>query len=150
MKVVLVDGEKLEKEFNKKDTKAKKRGNPLKLDSRKQYDVKEVATDSYGLYYKLLRYQKPFEAQWFYVSDIYKNESIFAEIDVYTVVEAGLTKDSLVEEGTLNVVEALEFKKEYKVTSAFYSDTLFEWLFELEGQRYPVFQRYMEITRINR
>jgi hypothetical protein len=149
MKVIL-DGEKLENEFNKKDTKAKKRGNPLKLDSRKQYDVKEVATDSYGLYYKLVRYQKPFEAQWFYVSDIYSNENIFAKIDVYTVVDAGLTKDSLVEEGTLNVVEALEFKKEYKVTSAFYSDNLGEWLFELEGQRFPVLQKYMEITRINR
>ena len=148
MKVIL-DGEKLENEFNKKDTKAKKRGNPLKLDSRKQYDVKEVATDSYGLYYKL-RYQKPFEAQWFYVSDIYSNENIFAKIDVYAVVDAGLTKDSLVEEGTLNVVEALEFKKEYKVTSAFYSDNLGEWLFELEGQRFPVLQKYMEITRINR
>ena len=119
MKVILVDGEKLENEFNKKDTKAKKRGNPLKLDSRKQYDVKEVATDSYGLYYKLVRYQKPFEAQWFYVSDIYSNENIFAKIDVYAVVDAGLTKDSLVEEGTLNVVEALEFKKEYKVTVLF-------------------------------
>lgn len=149
MKVIL-DGEKLENEFNKKDTKAKKRGNPLKLDSRKQYDVKEVATDSYGLYYKLVRYQKPFEAQWFYVSDIYSNENIFAKIDVYAVVDVGLTKDSLVEEGTLNVVEALEFKKEYKVTSAFYSDNLGEWLFELEGQRFPVLQKYMEITRINR
>lgn len=149
MKVIL-DGEKLENEFNKKDTKAKKRSNPLKLDSRKQYDVKEVATDSYGLYYKLVRYQKPFEAQWFYVSDIYSNENIFAKIDVYAVVDAGLTKDSLVEEGTLNVVEALEFKKEYKVTSAFYSDNLGEWLFELEGQRFPVLQKYMEITRINR
>lgn len=149
MKVIL-DGEKLENEFNKKDTKAKKRGNPLKLDSRKQYDVKEVATDSYGLYYKLVRYQKPFEAQWFYVSDIYSNENIFAKIDVYAVVDAGLTKDSLVEEGTLNVVEALEFKKEYKVTSAFYSDNLGEWLFELEGQRFPVLQKYMEITRIKR
>ena len=149
MKVIL-DGEKLENEFNKTDTKAKKRGNPLKLDSRKQYDVKEVATDSYGLYYKLVRYQKPFEAQWFYVSDIYSNENIFAKIDVYAVVDAGLTKDSLVEEGTLNVVEALEFKKEYKVTSAFYSDNLGEWLFELEGQRFPVLQKYMEITRINR
>lgn len=149
MKVIL-DGEKLENEFNKKDTKAKKRGNPLKLDSRKQYDVKEVATDSYGLYYKLVRYQKPFEAQWFYVSDIYSNENIFAKIDVYAVVDAGLTKDSLVEEGTLNVVEALEFKKEYKVTSAFYSDNLGECLFELEGQRFPVLQKYMEITRINR
>ena len=149
MKVIL-DGEKLENEFNKKDTKAKKRDNPLKLDSRKQYDVKEVATDSYGLYYKLVRYQKPFEAQWFYVSDIYSNENIFAKIDVYAVVDAGLTKDSLVEEGTLNVVEALEFKKEYKVTSAFYSDNLGEWLFELEGQRFPVLQKYMEITRINR
>ena len=149
MKVIL-DGEKLENEFNKKDTKAKKRGNPLKLDSRKQYDVKEVATDSYGLYYKLVRYQKPFEAQWFYVSDIYSNENIFAKIDVYAVVDAGLTKDSLVEEGTLNVVEALEFKKEYKVTSAFYSDNLGEWLFGLEGQRFPVLQKYMEITRINR
>lgn len=149
MKVIL-DGEKLENEFNKKDTKAKKRGNPLKLDSRKQYDVKEVATDSYGLYYKLVRYQKPFEAQWFYVSYIYSNENIFAKIDVYAVVDAGLTKDSLVEEGTLNVVEALEFKKEYKVTSAFYSDNLGEWLFELEGQRFPVLQKYMEITRINR
>lgn len=149
MKVIL-DGEKLENEFNKKDTKAKKRGNPLKLDSRKQYDVKEVATDSYGLYYKLVRYQKPFEAQWFYVSDIYSNENIFAKIDVYAVVDEGLTKDSLVEEGTLNVVEALEFKKEYKVTSAFYSDNLGEWLFELEGQRFPVLQKYMEITRINR
>lgn len=149
MKVIL-DGEKLENEFNKKDTKAKKRGNPLKLDSRKQYDVKEVATDSYGLYYKLVRYQKPFEAQWFYVSDIYSNENIFAKIDVYAVVDAGLTKDSLVEEGTLNVVEALEFKKEYKVTSVFYSDNLGEWLFELEGQRFPVLQKYMEITRINR
>ena len=149
MKVIL-DGEKLENEFNKKDTKAKKRGNPLKLDSRKQYDVKEVATDSYGLYYKLVRYQKPFEAQWFYVSDIYSNANIFAKIDVYAVVDAGLTKDSLVEEGTLNVVEALEFKKEYKVTSAFYSDNLGEWLFELEGQRFPVLQKYMEITRINR
>lgn len=149
MKVIL-DSEKLENEFNKKDTKAKKRGNPLKLDSRKQYDVKEVATDSYGLYYKLVRYQKPFEAQWFYVSDIYSNENIFAKIDVYAVVDAGLTKDSLVEEGTLNVVEALEFKKEYKVTSAFYSDNLGEWLFELEGQRFPVLQKYMEITRINR
>ena len=149
MKVIL-DGEKLENEFNKKDTKAKKRGNPLKLDSRKQYDVKEVATDSYGLHYKLVRYQKPFEAQWFYVSDIYSNENIFAKIDVYAVVDAGLTKDSLVEEGTLNVVEALEFKKEYKVTSAFYSDNLGEWLFELEGQRFPVLQKYMEITRINR
>ena len=149
MKVIL-DGEKLENEFNKKDTKAKKRGNPLKLDSWKQYDVKEVATDSYGLYYKLVRYQKPFEAQWFYVSDIYSNENIFAKIDVYAVVDAGLTKDSLVEEGTLNVVEALEFKKEYKVTSAFYSDNLGEWLFELEGQRFPVLQKYMEITRINR
>ena len=149
MKVIL-DGEKLENEFNKKDTKAKTRGNPLKLDSRKQYDVKEVATDSYGLYYKLVRYQKPFEAQWFYVSDIYSNENIFAKIDVYAVVDAGLTKDSLVEEGTLNVVEALEFKKEYKVTSAFYSDNLGEWLFELEGQRFPVLQKYMEITRINR
>ena len=149
MKVIL-DGEKLENEFNKKDTKAKKRGNPLKLDSRKQYDVKEVATHSYGLYYKLVRYQKPFEAQWFYVSDIYSNENIFAKIDVYAVVDAGLTKDSLVEEGTLNVVEALEFKKEYKVTSAFYSDNLGEWLFELEGQRFPVLQKYMEITRINR
>lgn len=149
MKVIL-DGEKLENEFNKKDTKAKKRGNPLKLDSRKQYDVKEVATDSYGLYYKLVRYQKPFEAQWFYVSDIYSNENIFAKIDVYAVVDAGLTKDSLVEEGTLNVVEALEFKKEYKVTSAFYSDNLGEWLFELEGQRFPVLQKYREITRINR
>lgn len=149
MKVIL-DGEKLENEFNKKDTKAKKRGNPLKLDSRKQYDVKEVATDSYGLYYKLVRYQKPFEAQWFYVSDIYSNENIFAKIDVYAVVDAGLTKDSLVEEGTLNVVETLEFKKEYKVTSAFYSDNLGEWLFELEGQRFPVLQKYMEITRINR
>ena len=149
MKVIL-DGEKLENEFNKKDTKAKKRGNPLKLDSRKQYDVKEVATDSYGLYYKLVRYQKPFEAQWFYVSNIYSNENIFAKIDVYAVVDAGLTKDSLVEEGTLNVVEALEFKKEYKVTSAFYSDNLGEWLFELEGQRFPVLQKYMEITRINR
>lgn len=149
MKVIL-DGEKLENEFNKKDTKAKKRGNPLKLDSRKQYDVKEVAIDSYGLYYKLVRYQKPFEAQWFYVSDIYSNENIFAKIDVYAVVDAGLTKDSLVEEGTLNVVEALEFKKEYKVTSAFYSDNLGEWLFELEGQRFPVLQKYMEITRINR
>ena len=149
MKVIL-DGEKLENEFNKKDTKAKKRGNPLKLDSRKQYDVKEVATDSYGLYYKLVRYQKPFEAQWFYVSDIYSNENIFAKIDVYAVVDAGLTKDSLVEEGTLNVVEALEFKKEYKVASAFYSDNLGEWLFELEGQRFPVLQKYMEITRINR
>ena len=149
MKVIL-DGEKLENEFNKKDTKAKKRGNPLKLDSRKQYDVKEVATDSYGLYYKLVRYQKPFEAQWFYVSDIYSNENIFAKIDVYAVVDAGLTKDSLVEEGTLNVVEALEFKKEYKVTSAFYSDNLGEWLFELEGQRFPVLQKHMEITRINR
>lgn len=149
MKVIL-DGEKLENEFNKKDTKAKKRGNPLKLDSRKQYDVKEVATDSYGLYYKLVRYQKPFEAQWFYVSDIYSNENIFAKIDVYAVVDAGLTKDSLVEEGTLNVVEALEFKKEYKVTSAFYSNNLGEWLFELEGQRFPVLQKYMEITRINR
>ncbi len=150
MKVILVDGEKLENEFNKKDTKAKKRGNPLKLDSRKQYDVKEVATDSYGLYYKLVRYQKTFEAKWFYVSDIYSNENIFAKIDVYAVVDAGLTKDSLVEEGTLNVVEALEFKKEYKVTSAFYSDNLGEWLFELEGQRFPVLQKYMEITRINR
>lgn len=149
MKVIL-DGEKLENEFNKKDTKAKKRGNPLKLDSRKQYDVKEVATDSYGLYYKLVRYQKPFEAQWFYVSDIYSNENIFAKIDVYAVVDAGLTKDSLVEEGTLNVVEALEFKKEYKITSAFYSDNLGEWLFEIEGQRFPVLQKYMEITRINR
>lgn len=149
MKVIL-DGEKLENEFNKKDTKAKKRGTPLKLDSRKQYDVKEVATDSYGLYYKLVRYQKSFEAKWFYVSDIYSNENIFAKIDVYAVVDAGLTKDSLVEEGTLNVVEALEFKKEYKVTSAFYSDNLGEWLFELEGQRFPVLQKYMEITRINR
>ena len=149
MKVIL-DGEKLENEFNKKEKKEKKRGNPLKLDSRKQYDVKEVATDSYGLYYKLVRYQKPFEAQWFYVSDIYSNENIFAKIDVYAVVDAGLTKDSLVEEGTLNVVEALEFKKEYKVTSAFYSDNLGEWLFELEGQRFPVLQKYMEITRINR
>ena len=150
MKVILVDGEKLENEFNKKDTKAKKRGNPLKLDSRKQYDVKEVATDSYGLYYKLVRYQKPFEAKWFYVSDIYSNENIFAKIDVYAVVDAGLTKDSLVEEGTLNVVEALEFKKEYKVTSAFYSDNLGEWLFELEGQRFPVLKKNMEKTRINR
>ena len=149
MKVIL-DGEKLENEFNKKDKKKKKRGNPLKLDTRKQYDVKEVATDSYGLYYKLVSYQKPFEAQWFYVSDIYSNENIFAKIDVYAVVDAGLTKDSLVEEGTLNVVEALEFKKEYKVTSAFYSDNLGEWLFELEGQRFPVLQKYMEITRINR
>ena len=109
-----------------------------------------MATDSYGLYYKLVRYQKPFEAKWFYVSDIYSNENIFAKIDVYAVVDAGLTKDSLVEEGTLNVVEALEFKKEYKVTSAFYSDNLGEWLFELEGQRFPVLQKYMEITRINR
>lgn len=148
MKVIL-NAEKVENEFYLRQN-PQKRGNLLKINKSREYVVKEIATDSYGTFFKLAGIQKPFDTKWFYVSEVSPNESVYAKADVYAAAEYGITADSIVEEGTLNVVEALEFKKEYKVTSAFYSDTFGEWLFELEGQRFPVLQKYMEITRINK
>lgn len=75
---------------------------------------------------------------------------MYAKADVYAAAEYGITADSIVEEGTLNVVSEVGFRRECKVTMAFYSDTLGEWLFELEGHRFPVLQKYMEVIRMNK
>ena len=114
------------------------------------YIVKEIATDSYGTFFKLAGIQKPFDTKWFYVSEVSPNESVYAKADVYAAAEYGITADSIVEEGTLNVVSEVGFRHECKVTMAFYSDTLGEWLFELEGHRFPVLQKYMEVIRMNK
>lgn len=148
MKVIL-NTEKVENEFYPKQN-PKKRGNPLKVNMNREYVVKEIATDSYGTFLKLAGIQKPFDTKWFYVSKVSPNESVYAKADVYAATEYGITADSIVEEGTLNVVRDVGFRHECKVTMAFYSDTLGEWLFELEGKRFPVLQKYMEITRINK
>ena len=148
MKVIL-NTEKVENEFYPKQN-PKKRGNPLKVNMNCEYVVKEIATDSYGTFLKLAGIQKPFDTKWFFVSEVSPNESVYAKADVYATAEYGITADSIVEEGTLNVVSDVGFRHECKVTMAFYSDTLGEWLFELEGQRFPVLQKYMELTRINK
>lgn len=148
MKVIL-NTEKVENEFYPKQN-PKNRGNPLKVNMNREYVVKEIATDSYGTFLKLAGIQKPFDTKWFFVSEVSPNESVYAKADVYAAAEYGITVDSIVEEGTLNVVSDVGFRHECKVTMAFYSDTLGEWLFELEGQRFPVLQKYMELTRINK
>ena len=148
MKVIL-NAEKVENEFYPKQN-SKKRGNLLKINENREYIVKEIATDSYGTFFKLAGIQKPFDTKWFYVSEVSPNESVYAKADVYAAAEYGITGDSIVEEGTLNVVSEVGFRHECKVTMAFYSDTLGEWLFELEGHRFPVLQKYMEVIRMNK
>lgn len=148
MKVIL-NAEKVENEFYPKQN-SKKRGNLLKINENREYIVKEIATDSYGIFFKLAGIQKPFDTKWFYVSEVSPNESVYAKADVYAAAEYGITADSIVEEGTLNVVSEVGFRHECKVTMAFYSDTLGEWLFELEGHRFPVLQKYMEVIRMNK
>ena len=148
MKVIL-NAEKVENEFYPKQN-SKKRGNLLKINENREYVVKEIATDSYGTFFKLAGIQKPFDMKWFYVSEVSPNESVYAKADVYAAAEYGITADSIVEEGTLNVVSEVGFRRECKVTMAFYSDTLGEWLFELEGHRFPVLQKYMEVIRMNK
>ena len=148
MKVIL-NAEKVENEFYPKQN-SKKRGNLLKINENREYIVKEIATDSYGTFFKLAGIQKPFDKKWFYVSEVIPNESVYAKADVYAAAEYGITADSIVEEGTLNVVSEVGFRHECKVTMAFYSDTLGEWLFELEGHRFPVLQKYMEVIRMNK
>lgn len=146
MKVIL-NAEKVENEFYPKQN-SKKRGNLLKINENREYVVKEIATDSYGTFFKLAGIQKPFDTKWFYVSEVSPNESVYAKADVYAAAEYGITADSIVEEGTLNVVSEVGFRHECKVTMAFYSDTLGEWLFELEGHRFPVLQKYMEVISL--
>ena len=148
MKVIL-NAEKVENEFYPKQN-SKKRGNLLKINENREYVVKEIATDSYGTFFKLAGIQNPFDTKWFYVSEVSPNESVYAKADVYAAAEYGITADSIVEEGTLNVVSEVGFRHECKVTMAFYSDTLGEWLFELEGHRFPVLQKYMEVIRMNK
>lgn len=148
MKVIL-NAEKVENEFYPKQN-SKKRGNLLKINENREYVVKEIATDSYGTFFKLAGIQKPFDTKWFYVSEVSPNESVYAKADVYAAAEYGITADSIVEEGTLNVVSEVGLRHECKVTMAFYSDTLGEWLFELEGHRFPVLQKYMEVIRMNK
>lgn len=148
MKVIL-NAEKVENEFYPKQN-SKKRGNLLKINENREYVVKEIATDSYGTFFKLAGIQKPFDTKWFYVSEVSPNESVYAKADVYAAAEYGITADSIVEEGTLNVVSEVGFRHECKVTMAIYSDTLGEWLFELEGHRFPVLQKYMEVIRMNK
>ena len=148
MKVIL-NAEKVENEFYPKQN-SKKRGNLLKINENREYIVKEIATDSYGTFFKLAGIQKPSDTKWFYVSEVSPNERAYAKADVYAAAEYGITADSIVEEGTLNVVSEVGFRHECKVTMAFYSDTLGEWLFELEGHRFPVLQKYMEVIRMNK
>ena len=146
---VILDNERIEKESCQKQN-PKKRGNPIKLNKNKSYIVKEIATDAYGPFFKLAGIQKPFDMQWFHVSRIKPNEGVYAKANVYAVADDGITADSILEGETLNVVSEVGFRHECKVLMAFYSDTLGEWLFELEGHRFPVLQKYMEITRINK
>lgn len=148
MKVIL-NTKKVENEFYLKQN-PKKRGNLLKINKNREYVVKEIATDSYGTFFKLAEIQKFFDTKWFYVSEVSPNESVYAKVDVYAATEYGITADSIIEEGTLNVVSDVGFRHECKVTMAFYSDTLGEWLFELEGNRSPILQKYMEVTRMNK
>lgn len=51
MKVIL-NAEKVENEFYPKQN-SKKRGNLLKINENREYVVKEIATDSYGTFFKL-------------------------------------------------------------------------------------------------
>lgn len=148
MKVVL-NCEKIENELCQKQN-LKKRGNPLKLSKDREYVVKEMALDAYGSFFKLKGIQEPFDTQWFHVSEINSKESVYVKTDVYAIAEDGITADFILEEGTLNAVSEVGFRHECRAWMAFYSDTLGKWLFELEGHRFPVLQKYMEITRINK
>ena len=97
MKVIL-NAEKVENEFYLRQN-PKKRGNLLKINKSREYVVKEIATDSYGTFFKLAGIQKPFDTKWFYVSEVSPNESVYAKADVYAAAEYGITADSIVEEG---------------------------------------------------
>lgn len=77
MKVIL-NAEKVENEFYPKQN-SKKRGNLLKINENREYIVKEIATDSYGTFFKLAGIQKPFDTKWFYVSEVSPNESVYAK-----------------------------------------------------------------------
>ena len=149
MKVILREGV-LEKELLNPTPAIPKRNNVFNLNYGEEYAVKNIIDDNYGLAYKLLHYSHLYNAELFYVKSIDKNEKVYARVNIYTIAEDGITKDSKVEPNTLNVVCNLNLRTNYKLKEALWSESLKTWLFYIEDQELPVLQKYMEVIKIEK
>lgn len=142
---VITRSKKIALEFDGK-TKMSKRGNPAKLRDGMEYVVKYEAHDFYGTYYKIEGYQKPFDTQWFWVTEIEK-EKVYVQVNVYTTLET--FNNGSCSTNILNPIKDLELRQKYKVASATW-DMNYGWVFYLEKFEKPILQKYMEVTQISK
>ncbi len=144
MKVV-INTKKLDS-FKFKPTEFKNLGNPLELNPNREFQVKKVLTMPCGVCYKLALYSRPFDEDFFFVTDV-EDKKVYVVPNIYTIVEDAITSDTIMKADTLNPVrDMVNLQKSSRVEKAFKCDYLNEWMFYLEGYERPIMQRYVAVS----